>query len=533
MADKKITDLNLHLEPELSDSLPIVNNSETKKVSYGTLYYGIRRGIVSGSSQITIGDTTGFTEFSSSLSASIALGTNEQDLSNYALISGGNEFIGDQTISGSLFISGTTELGGDILPATPQGANLGSVGRPFRELFLQSGSISIESDTIGGPSAVISNFEGNVDIRAAGFSISSGSMTPFEIDEQGQIRIRNSYINPTNRATFEIIGNDNGNNAVAVNPGSLIHITGFDGITNRSVFDSYGGSGIFSQLILRNAAGTAANPTSTVDGIIGRVATSGYIEDIGFGVEGATGPPASMNFYTPGYRSGSRETMIRFYATADNELDPNGYSAVIKAEGMEVTGSVDIQGTLTASLQDNYVWLGDSSNTSHAVSLDDLADAGSFVQKGIVSCYSTSSQDLIVPGVEQPINFDSIWVSNGITVENGNQITFANPGTYKLEVLSTLENSNNDQQDAHFWLKLNGTNFPHSATKITAQSRKNNGEHSHTLLAMSIIGIAQNVNDYVQIYWTGTSTDLSLPYEAGTSVYPATPSIILNVIRVG
>ena len=108
MADKRITELNLHNSLIFSDVIPIVNSGETKKTTYGTLYYGIRDGVVSGSSQITISDTTGFTEFSSSLSASIALGTNEQDLSNYALISGGNEFIGDQIISGS-FTSSLTE----------------------------------------------------------------------------------------------------------------------------------------------------------------------------------------------------------------------------------------------------------------------------------------------------------------------------------------------------------------------------------------------------------------------------------------
>ena len=54
MANKKITDLTLHTEPQLSDSLAIVNSLETKKISYGTLYYGIRDGLISGSSQITI-----------------------------------------------------------------------------------------------------------------------------------------------------------------------------------------------------------------------------------------------------------------------------------------------------------------------------------------------------------------------------------------------------------------------------------------------------------------------------------------------
>lgn len=88
MADKRISDLNLHTNCDLSDSIPIVNGVETRRITFGSLYYEIRDGVVSGSSQISftgitdkptlisgssqvnIYDTTGFTEFSASISAS-------------------------------------------------------------------------------------------------------------------------------------------------------------------------------------------------------------------------------------------------------------------------------------------------------------------------------------------------------------------------------------------------------------------------------------------------------------------------------
>ncbi len=71
--------------------------------------------------------------------------------------------------------SGIT-VSGDIVPTTPQGATLGSIDRPFSELYLQSGSISIESDTPGDPSAIISNIDGNLEISVGGMSlIESGS----------------------------------------------------------------------------------------------------------------------------------------------------------------------------------------------------------------------------------------------------------------------------------------------------------------------------------------------------------------------
>lgn len=66
--------------------------------------------------------------------------------------------------------SGIT-LSGDIVPTTSQGANLGSLTQPFRELYLQSGSISIESDIPGGPNTVISNVNGNLLVSAGGMQL--------------------------------------------------------------------------------------------------------------------------------------------------------------------------------------------------------------------------------------------------------------------------------------------------------------------------------------------------------------------------
>jgi hypothetical protein len=69
-----------------------------------------------------------------------------------------------------LTASGGT-FSGDIVPTTPQGATLGTLDKPFREIFLQSGSISIESDIPGEPSTVISNTNGNLLISAGGMQL--------------------------------------------------------------------------------------------------------------------------------------------------------------------------------------------------------------------------------------------------------------------------------------------------------------------------------------------------------------------------
>ena len=78
---------------------------------------------------------------------------------------------GSLDLIGSIFISGSTEFGGDLIPREAKGATLGTLAKPFKEIYLQSGSISIESDTPGDPSAIISNKNGNLEISIGGMKL--------------------------------------------------------------------------------------------------------------------------------------------------------------------------------------------------------------------------------------------------------------------------------------------------------------------------------------------------------------------------
>jgi hypothetical protein len=137
MADKRISELTIHTTPELSDTLPIVNNDETKRISYGTLYYGIRDGVASGSyettgrgiisSSVDLVTTSSFNSYTASQSTSSLVDRlnsiesvsgswiTETETGSFAT-TGSNNFVGDQSITGSLSISGsTTSLGNTII----------------------------------------------------------------------------------------------------------------------------------------------------------------------------------------------------------------------------------------------------------------------------------------------------------------------------------------------------------------------------------------------------------------------------------
>jgi len=269
-------------------------------------------------------------------------------------------------------------LTGDIVPATPQGATLGSIDRPFAELYLQSGSISIESDTPGDPSALISNIDGNLEVSVGGMLlVESGS----------------SFTAPT---------------------------------------------GSFEQL--------------------------------------------------------------------------------------------------SAGLQEGYMWVGNSSNKNTPIptgSFVQTSQTGSFVESAYISLYSSASQQLGVSGAAQPVTFTSVWTQRGVSLVSGSQLVMEKAGTYQFNFVAQVQNTENAVHDSYFWVKYNGSNFPNSATQMSLLARKNDSTPSAQLMTVDIVGVAQNDNDYIELYWTGDSNTIRLNETPANGPVPETPSVIANIIRVG
>jgi hypothetical protein len=150
------------------------------------------------------------------------------------------------------------------------------------------------------------------------------------------------------------------------------------------------------------------------------------------------------------------------------------------------------------------------------------------------SFYDTTDQPLGATGSAQVITINTTADNNGVTIENGDEITFANPGVYSLTFSIQVGNLANSVEKATFWLKYNGTDYPDSATEIDLQARKSAGVPNRQVITVNYVAEAVTAGDYVQIYWGGTSTDLVLEtFPAGTSpVTPLAPTIIVTATQV-
>lgn len=110
-------------------------------------------------------DSASFNNRINNFTSSVAI-----DTSSFAT-TGSNIFYGDQIITSSLFVSGTTEFGGNLVPKEARGATLGTQDRPFKDIYIQSASIHIQSDTPGGVDTILSNVSGNILVSAGGMQL--------------------------------------------------------------------------------------------------------------------------------------------------------------------------------------------------------------------------------------------------------------------------------------------------------------------------------------------------------------------------
>lgn len=131
------------------------------------------------------------------------------------------------------------------------------------------------------------------------------------------------------------------------------------------------------------------------------------------------------------------------------------------------------------------------------------------------------------------ITFDTVDVADSVTLVDNSKITVPSDGIYNLQFSIQLKNIDNAQNDATFWLKINGIDLANSATQYTITARKSAGIFGYGVASLTFM-LDLNANDYVEIYWVPTSTDITIEHlpASVSPAYPAIPSVIACMLQV-
>lgn len=146
--------------------------------------------------------------------------------------------------------------------------------------------------------------------------------------------------------------------------------------------------------------------------------------------------------------------------------------------------------------------------------------------------YDTTDQPLANVALAQVITINSTSLSNNVFLSGGNKINFPNAGIFNIQFSIQFTNDSTQIHDAVVWFRKNGTDISNSAS-IVSVPNKHGGIKGHFILSLNLIETF-NDNDYVELWWSGTNTGLSLEtLPAGVApVYPASPSIIITATKV-
>jgi hypothetical protein len=521
--------------------------------------------LVTGSTtQIGNNTLTGNTSLSGSINisgSSTIRGTTV--MSGSLNISGSTTQTGNNTLIGTTTLTGSINISGDIIPTASSSFDLGSITNPWRSLYVQSGSISIQSDIPGGIPAVISNANGNVSIAAAGFQLKSGSYIPFEVSTTARTIIRVPNIPANDVGGLSIIGSSDGSYQGVTNAGGLLHLTSNDGASSRITSDAFGTTA-FAAYVGRKARGTAASPLPVQSNdTLSRISSIGWTgPEYGFTMSASlTTAPTSIDVIAlENFTTSSFGTAFKFFNSPLGNTT-RVLTAQIDATGIQTSGSVraaSFTGSFSGSLVGTAVNAQTASYVNplnqNVVITGSLLVSGSTIHTGSLTLSSGSAlainDGFYVNGNKQfnygqfsstqtqsgsantaySATFTTTDFSQGVSLVSGSRITVSNTGLYNVQFSAQLHTTSNEAVDFSVWFAMTGSNIADSNTDFSIEKINGGGFQVAALNFLTQIASGS----YVELKFSKTTTNGQLQAKGtqSTPTRPATPSVILTVTQV-
>ena len=222
-------------------------------------------------------------------------------------------------------------------------------------------------------------------------------------------------------------------------------------------------------------------------------------------------------------------------------------SAATALGGTELFEAVQSASSVKASAQQIKTYIGDSLNITGGVlgsitisnavgefdSITVTAGAVPFntiTNRAYASFLSTRDQTATSANVAYVVEFDeSAAFNTGITIASSSNITFAAAGVYECSFNPQVYNADSNDHIATFWLSKNGTNIANSATQISVPKVADGGI---TFFEFNFIEQFA-ANDYVQVMWQASDTNLQIDYSAASGSISAIPSVTFIANRIG
>ena len=220
-----------------------------------------------------------------------------------------------------------------------------SLDRFYSTVEIQNNTVSTSPTTgaliVDGGTGI----QGNLNVGGNLVTYTSAGNVAFQALDTGIVEFRTPALIAGNSAgALNIVGSADGSYQPVYNSGSMVHVTGNDGVSNRITLDTFGtGAAIQTSVVLRLARGTAAAPTAVQSGdILGRITSSGFGNASQYVLAAGNIGTLGIDFVTlENYTTANAGSALKFYTS------PIG--AVTKTLSANVTANVSTFPSVSAT----------------------------------------------------------------------------------------------------------------------------------------------------------------------------------------
>jgi len=142
------------------------------------------------------------------------------------------------------------------------------------------------------------------------------------------------------------------------------------------------------------------------------------------------------------------------------------------------------------------------------------------------SFYDTTTQTNPVASAVNLMKVNSTYDSSETAfsvTRDTTKIYVAETGVYNIAFSAQLDKTGGSSSDVYIWIRVNGINIPHSASKIVID-----GPNSEIVAAWNWM-LTLTAGDYFEIAWQSADTDVVLLEQAASGNIPEIPSVIITV----
>lgn len=163
-----------------------------------------------------------------------------------------------------------------------------------------------------------------------------------------------------------------------------------------------------------------------------------------------------------------------------------------------------------------------------------LGEAGGRFIRFPYGAFSSNQSQTTTANTATLMTLNTTDFSNQVSISSS-KITAVNAGIYNLQFSAQMQSTDVAPQDVFIWLRQgndggSSADITGSTGKIGLPARKSPADPFHSIIGWNYF-LEMQADDYVQIYWSTTSANVSIQYypASGTPTKPSTQSVVATL----